>query len=178
MDKSTQLGFIAKLAKEIGPKNKLGRKAFQKIVHLASALGGIPTGYSFSFYIYGPFSRELSADLELAESSRIISSAQDQTSGSYEIKAGQFADGAEKNASEYLAKHKLNLDKLLSAFGEKPAKALELYSTIVFIESAEADQGGGVEAVVGRVKSLKPKYGEPEIRSAISYVGDFRKKMN
>ena len=54
MEKNFQLGLIARISREVGLKNnKLGRKAFQKMVHLSNSLGGIPTGYSFSYYIYG-----------------------------------------------------------------------------------------------------------------------------
>jgi uncharacterized protein YwgA len=66
MEKHNQLGLIAYLAERLGQKNKLGRKSVQKFIHIASELGKVPTGYRFSFYTYGPYSRELAADLELA----------------------------------------------------------------------------------------------------------------
>lgn len=179
MEKTLQLGLIARLSREVGLKNnKLGRKAFQKIVHLSNSIGGIPTGYSFSYYIYGPFSRELSSDLELAEMAGILSSTQDSTTGSYDIKAGELAHVAEKNASGYLAEQERNLNRILNSFGDKSAKSLELYSTLVFVELAEANLKGNTDALVKRINSLKPKYSELEIRSAIDFIEKFKSSIN
>jgi uncharacterized protein YwgA len=179
MDKTLQLGLIAKLSREVGLKNNtLGRKAFQKIVHLTNSLGGVPTGYSFSYYIYGAFSRELSSDLELAEMAGIVSSTQDASTGSYDIKAGELAPSAEKNASSFLKSQDKNLGLILAAFGDKSAKSLELYSTLVFVEQAEVNLRGDPDALVKRIKTLKPKYNDNEIRSAIVYIDSFRKNLN
>ena len=37
-------------------QSQLGKKALQKKVHLIHEMGGVDTGYRFSFYTYGPFS--------------------------------------------------------------------------------------------------------------------------
>jgi uncharacterized protein YwgA len=179
MEKNLQLGLIAKLSKEVGQKNnKLGRKAFQKIVHLSGALGGIPTGYSFSYYIYGAFSRELSSDLELAEMAGILSSTQNASTGSYDIKTGDLAHIAEKNASSFLVDQEKNLTRVLTAFGDKSAKSLELYSTLVFVEQAEPLLKGNSDGLVNRIKSLKPKYSDSEIRNAIEFIEKFKNNSN
>ncbi len=178
MDKRIQLGLIAHFSREVGSKSKLGRKAFQKLMHLSNDLAGIPTGYTFSFYIYGPFSRELSSDLELAEAAAIISSAQDNSSGAFEIHEGAQAETAEKWAGDYFATYHTKLSALLEKFGKKPAKSLELYSTIVFIENSEQELRGDAEKIVKRVNALKPKYSDTEIRSAIDYVSEFRISLN
>ena len=179
MEKTLQLGLIARLSREVGLKNnKLGRKAFQKIVHLSNSIGKIPTGYSFSYYIYGPFSRELSSDLEIAEIAGIISSTQDISTGSYDIKVGDMASSAEKNASEYLTQQDKNLNRILTAFGDKSPRNLELYSTLVFVEQAESNLRGNADALVKRIISLKPKYDDSEIRAAIVYIENFRNSLN
>lgn len=174
MEKSQQLGLIAKFAREVGSNQKLGRKAFQKIVHLSTTLGNVPTGYSFSYYIYGPFSRELSSDLELAEIAGVILSSQDLSTGSYDIKPGELAPSAEKHASDYLGSYEAKLAKVLAAFGNKPAKSLELYSTIVFVEFAEPILLNDDAAMIKRINSLKPKYSDSEIASAIHFIRDFK----
>jgi uncharacterized protein len=179
MDKAFQLGLIARLAREVGLKNnKLGRKAFQKIVHLSHSLGRIPTGYAFSYYIYGAFSRELSSDLELSEIAKVLSSTQDPSTGSYDIRVGEFAEEAEKKASQYLADQELNLGRVLSAFGCMSARSLELYSTIVFVEEAEQSLKNNADALVNRIILLKPKYTETEVRAAIKFIQEFRVQHN
>lgn len=179
MGKTSQLGLIARLSREVGRRNnKLGRKAFQKIVHLSNSVGGIPTGYSFSYYIYGPFSRELSSDLEIAEMAGIISSTQDSSTGSYDIRIGDLGRMTEDNASDYLALHDTKLNRILAAFGDKSPRSLELYSTLVFVMQAEPNLNVNVDAMVKRINSLKPKYGDPEIRAAIEYVEIFKGGIN
>jgi uncharacterized protein len=163
LSRNDQLGLVAYLAKKWGPTDKLGRKAFQKIVHIATELGDVPTGYRFSFYTYGPYSRELAADLEYAEAIGAVSSSVDGATGAYDIKAGKSADKFVTQANEFLAIHFARLDKIYESFAGQSARSLELYSTLIFLESREPQSEHFDESIVSKVKQLKPKYTRPEI---------------
>ena len=68
--KAYQYALISLLIKEAETKGqRLGKKALQKKVHLIQDLAGIDAGYRFSFYTYGPYSSQLSGDLDAVANS-------------------------------------------------------------------------------------------------------------
>ena len=172
MYRNDQLGLVAFLAKKFGPTNKLGRKAFQKIVHLTSELVDVPTGYSFSFYTYGPYSRELAADLEYSEVLGSISSTMDSNNGGFDIQPGPGVDVVIGSSSDYIEKYFNDIEFIFTHFGGQSAKMLELYSTIVFVQNRVVDLDN--DNLKLKVKNLKPKYIESEIESAILKLKEIR----
>ena len=166
MDKSDQLGLIAYFAKRLGSKNRLGRKAFQKIVHIATELGKVSTGYHFSFYTYGPYSRELATDLELAEMLGGIVSSQDLSGGGYDIKAGTMGDTLIEQSEFFLMDNEKRLDSIIEYFGGHSAWTLELFSTLIFLKNREPIVAGNENILIARAKQLKPKYELADITAA------------
>ncbi|MDP1699813.1 MAG: hypothetical protein Q8L53_02485 [Aestuariivirga sp.] len=170
MEKLDQIGLIAYLAKKVGPNNKLGRKAVQKFVHIAASLGKIPTGYRFSFYTYGPYSRELAADLEVAEAIDGIVSCQNPGTTAFDIKAGDAADSIIKNAKNYLENQEKSLNGIFDEFGNFTARTLELYSTILFLRDEEPNIANSLDDLKKRVNQLKPQYSDAEFNQAYQHL--------
>ena len=170
MEKLNQLGLIAYLAKKVGPNNKLGRKAVQKFIHIAASLGKVPTGYRFSFYTYGPYSRELAADLEIAEAINGVVSCQNSGSSAFDIKAGDSVDLIISNAKSYLDIQTKSLDVIFEEFGTFTARTLELYSTILFLKDEELAIADKVDDLNKRVKQLKPQYSDVEFNQAYENI--------
>jgi uncharacterized protein len=178
VEKIDQLGLISYLAEKIGPTNKLGRKAVQKFIHIATELGKVPTGYRFSFYTYGPYSRELAADLEYAEAIDGISSCQDSNTGAFDIKAGVASNAIIKNAKVYLDNNTERLDLIFKEFGGFSARLLELYSTIIFVKAEEPAIANSIADLKNRIKKLKPKYSDGEFDQAIDLLKRVAPKFN
>jgi hypothetical protein len=58
-----RIGLIAYLAK----RSPIGRTALMKYCYFLQALRGVPLGYNFSLYSYGPFDAAVLSDLGDAE---------------------------------------------------------------------------------------------------------------
>jgi uncharacterized protein len=168
LDRNGQIGLLAFFAKELGPTHRLGRKAFQKIVHLASDLAGVRTGYTFSYYTYGAYSRELASDLELAEDFSVLLSKRQESIGGYDIQEGPLSEQAIELSKDQLNPFISQLNWMISNFRDKSARMLELYSTIVFLKKNEVflEENDLVE----RLLELKPKYTRSEVISARSKI--------
>lgn len=165
LNRNSQIGLIAYFATSLGRNQTFGRKAFQKIIHLTSELADVPTGYEFSFYTYGPYSRALASDLELAEDIKVVSSTKDEATGGYDIKVGSLGHAFVKMVESDLTPHKTKLDWISKCFGKSTAKSLELYSTIVFLKRNDPFKSD--DEIANQVKKLKPKYELSEINSGI-----------
>lgn len=173
MDRNGQLGLIALLAKELAPTHKLGRKAFQKIVHLATDFVGIPTGYQFSFYTYGAYSRELSSDLELAEDLGAVQSIRDGVG--FDIQPGPACDPVIEFSLSELNNFEEQIKWLIEKFKDQSARTLELYSTIVFVGRNEPQLED--DEISARVLELKPKYDAHEVEAARNRINHFSEEV-
>lgn len=154
--------LLAYLAHTQGPSGKLGKKAAQKFVHILSSLSDADVGYEFSFYTYGPFSRELASDLDLLNNARILNVSYNSFDNSYSISATEKAADVVRNLP---ADIRQEADRIWAIFSGRTAKDLELTSTILFLHDDEGIDVGG-QAMIERVQSLKPKYSEAEIKTA------------
>ena len=84
----------------------------------------------------------------------------------YEIRPGASAEFAKRNASQFLARHKQDIDWLFATFGNLSAAELELTSTIVYMdrEAAEVRKCCSVEEVTERVNDIKPHFSRAQVR--------------
>jgi len=168
-----RLGLFPVLA-ERGSAGHIGRTALMKYLYFLQAVRGVPLGYSFSMYSYGPFDSDVLADLSLAESLRIVEVTPVQFSGGYgyRIKPGTRAQAATGIAGEFLSKHKRDIDWLISVFGNLNSAELELTSTIVYVDREFADrkQYGSVSDITARVHEVKAHFTPEQIQGFVEVL--------
>lgn len=135
--------------------NKIkGKKAFQKIIYFLEE-NGIPLGYSYRWWIYGPYSRELDIDLRLL----IFENKVDYITSQIPYIL------IKKNSNEILLPHtiKNKIDSILSELNTisnnmEPLK-LELAASIHFIlntlELTETEKINEVKKIIKRRKNEK-----------------------
>jgi hypothetical protein len=156
-----RLGLIPVLA-ERAAAGHIGRTALMKYLYFLQAVRGVPLGYRFSLYSYGPFDSDVLADLGSAEALSVVSVTPVEFPGGYgyRIQPGPRAMSAKKNAGQFLAKHKGDIDWLFSNFGGLNSSQLELTSTIVYVdgELGERNHEQSVDYVSGRVHEIKPHF--------------------
>jgi uncharacterized protein YwgA len=158
-----QYALISYLADLEGGNGRLGKKAVQKFVHILASLTGRSYGYQFSFYTYGPFSRALASDLDIAESMGLVRISYNSFENSYSIGSTEKSKAfVEKFLSDDQRKQ---MASVWRKFSGRTARELELISTILFISQ---DEGAGLNSAGMRirVKELKPKYDVSEIVAA------------
>lgn len=183
-------GLIAALVKELHPVAfQLGKTVMQKVVYLLQALEGVPAGYRFQFYTYGPFAVELLQDLDQVEAlegvriHRVLSGT-----GGFNIEPGDKAGGLIRKASSLLEEEGAGwaISRIVTDYGHLPAKDLELRATIVYVVRSLERRGKPVdnERLKELVGNLKPRFERQEIEEAIlefpakGYLGSLAAERN
>lgn len=172
IDQYALVAFLIDQAKR--HRQQLGKKALQKKVHLIQELGGIDTGYRFSFYTYGPYSISLAGDLDVIANSSGATIRYDSRDNHYLIEPGKHTERMIGKGREFLKQNRVAIDEVLAVFGSRTAKGLELVSTITYLRRhAPQDEFEDDRKLAKHVMALKPKYSEMEVEKAISEVKDF-----
>lgn len=159
-----RLAVIADLAEKLS--GKLGRTGIMKLTFFLQELRGVPLGYSYRIYTYGPYDAQVLTDLKVAESVGAVQTEQFEWEGGsgYAIKAGKKpALSAEENT--LLSSFEEDIEWVANEFGVLSATDLEVESTVFFVaKSAEREkQKVSSETIARAVRSIKPHHSEARI---------------
>jgi len=165
-----RLALIPVLA-ERHPAGHIGRTALMKYMYFLQTLRSVPLGYSFSMYSYGPFDSDVLSDLSTAESLALVSSTPISFSGGYgyRISPASGAERAKRDAEEFLAAHREDVDWVVAEFGGLNSAELELASTIIYVdrEFAEISLPDARAHLVSLVNEIKPHFGIERIERSV-----------
>jgi uncharacterized protein len=154
---------ISALAERAG--QPLGRTAMMKLCYFLQALRGVPLGYHFTLYSYGPFDSTVLDDLAYA---KVLEAVNEETilfgnGYGYRISAGPDPRYVQGQAADFLEEHEEDIAWVLREFGDYSAADLELMSTMIFVDREAARKGEplDIDGLVKRVLSIKPRF-QPE----------------
>jgi uncharacterized protein len=157
---------------------KLGRTAIMKLTFLLQAVKGVPLGYDFRLYTYGPFESDVLNDLGQAETLQAVQSQMVSYSSGYgyEFTAGPQSHEIKARAASDLAKYEGDIGWALEEFATKSASDLELLSTIVYADrdTLRRHQRLSVQELCRLVKEIKPRFSDEYILQNISTMSDKR----
>jgi hypothetical protein len=163
-----RLALLPTLA-ETAPSGHIGRTALMKYMYFLQTLRGVPLGYQFSMYSYGPFDSDVLADLSAAEASHIVDVTTVEFPGGYgyRIRPGSRAGEAKNNAYQFLEAHRDDVEWLFESFGSFNSAELELAGTIVYVDLELAESGltGTLDELLSRVKEIKPHFTSDQIQA-------------
>jgi len=153
------------------PNKKLGRTAVMKLAYFLQELKGIPLGYDFRLFTYGPFDSEVLTDLAiganlkgLKEVTKIYSLGfgYEITPGSKATEIGQELESKSPEIAE-------RVREVVNEFGGLSAAELELRSTIFFADRdiARSSEPTDAENLVERVRQIKPHFTSSTIRERV-----------
>lgn len=152
---------------ENSPHKQLGRTALMKSMYFLQVLRGVPLGYRFSLYSYGPFDSNVLYDLSVAESLGGVVSKTALYSGGYgyEITVGGKAKWLKGRAEKFVDKYEKDVRWVMHNFGGFTSSQLELVSTIVYVDREAAASGRklSMQHLARRVHEIKPHFNEQEI---------------
>jgi len=157
----TRIAILARMVKN-APSKSLGRTQVMKLFYFLQELKGIPLGYDFRLFNYGPFDSEVLSDLSSACGlGTVVEDTVLYPSGyGYAIKPGPQADRFEGDLATEGNVLRSQVDLVVREFGAFSASELELRSTVLFVDREFA--GGGQEAtineIVERVRQIKPHF--------------------
>lgn len=159
-----RLAIISELAERLS--GRLGRTAIMKLTFFLQELKGLPLGYSYRIYTYGPYDGQVLADLKIAESVGAVRTEQFEWDGGsgFTIKAGKkpVLSGDEQKA---LSEFQDAIEWVVQEFGELSASDLEVESTVFLVakSATRAKRKVSSEAIAKEVRSIKPHHSEARI---------------
>ncbi len=155
-----RMALITEIAKK---KPNIGKTGMMKFLYLLQTLYGLPLDYDFEIYTYGPYCQTVMSDIEYAEFVECIHIStvnySNEMSG-YQICANTDNDRNLEELKEIRSLYGNEIDGVVQAFGEKSAKELELYSTIVYVSRSYHDNGweSSREEICNAVRRIKPHF--------------------
>jgi uncharacterized protein len=151
--------------------SKLGRTAVMKLAYLLQTLKGVPLGYNFRLYTYGPFDEDVLNDLGQVVTMRGVKSTVVNYPGGYgyEFSLGPKSTQVKEFGESLLSKYIDNLEWALEGFAAKTASELELLSTIVYVDQdfAERERSVPETDLVNQVRQIKPHFSDEKVRQSI-----------
>ena len=149
----------------------VGRKKLQKMIYIAKKLN-FPFEEKFEFHFYGPYSEELTLQLEELINMGFMNEIK-ENKGSYFQYRYRLTESGEEFIKEWgVSESNPSLDDCLKSMNEKTPRFLELVSTVLYFESLPKNQ---LVEKIFQVKS-KQHYTLEEIDAAIEYIGILREK--
>ncbi len=171
VDQSWQfrLAVLSTLVKQA--PQKPGRTALMKFAYFLQTLRGVPLGYRFELYNYGPYDSAVLSDLSQAATLKAIKpeTVIYQNGYGYEYSTNRGHESLCNRVAEDLGKYESDITWVLDRFGSEPASRLELLSTIVFAEREmrRKNQDCPRPELCRRIRRIKPHFTEEVIENAI-----------
>jgi hypothetical protein len=145
----------------------LGRTALMKYCYFLQVVCGVPLGYRFTLYSYGPFDSDVLSDLDATESMGGVKSSVVYFSGGYgyRIEPGERADRVKRLGESFIDSHARPLQWVADEFRGLDASDLELASTLVYSDREAARKGEHltIAELSRRVRDLKPRFSVAQI---------------
>jgi uncharacterized protein YwgA len=162
----TRLAVLARLVSQ-APAKKLGRTQVMKLFYFLQELQGVPLGYDFRLFTYGPFDPEVLSDLATACGLNTVSETTVIYSRGYgyDITPGPHADRLCRQLETSDPDVAARVDAVLRDFGSFGAAELELRSTILFVDR-ELHQAGTTDTSAGlseRARQIKPHFSDSTV---------------
>jgi hypothetical protein len=164
-----RLGLIPVFA-ERHPAGHIGRTALMKYMYFLQTLRGVPLGYHFSMYSYGPFDSDVLSDLGSAEAMNIVSSTPVSFSGGYgyQIRPGERAAAVKEGIDGFLADHEADIEWLFREFADLNSADLELASTVIYVDREFSEGLNPSSAdILARVQEIKPHFSIGQIQKSV-----------
>ncbi|WP_018661277.1 YwgA family protein [Heyndrickxia acidiproducens] len=146
----------------------VGRKKLQKMIYIAKKLT-FPFQEKFEFHFYGPYSEELTLQIEELTNLGFVKEVKEKKGGYFQYRYTVTDDGYEfLNLYEQKLK---GLDVCLNEMNNQSARFLELVSTVMYFENLPKDE------VKEKIFTLKAKqhYTDEEVEQAYLYIDKLKK---
>lgn len=165
------LACMAKLTQQ-----NLGHTKVMKLCYFLQELEGVPLGYDFTLYTYGPYQPEVLSDLATACNLGAVAEKTVKYSRGYgyDISAGTHAEKMTQDLKQNDPVLFAQIERVVNEFGSFGAAELELRSTIFFVdrELTQSSVSPYRSVLVERVGAIKPRFSREDIQKAADEMAD------
>lgn len=149
-------------------ESRVGHTFVQKLTYLIQELFGIPLGYVFYLYYYGPYSDEVWSDLTAMRDAGFLSIMADPDGYGYWIKITGKNEWINEKVTD-LPEDKIQ--KLVGLLKDQPVWILELIATTHFVyKDLKKKNKFSTDALVDALCSLKPHFDKRQVESAFKII--------
>lgn len=170
-----RLAIIAALAERF-PGNRLGRTALMKCAYFLQEARGVPLGYEFTLYSYGPFDSAVLGDLTAAELlGAVTTKTYFHSAGyGYEITPGPSANSVKERGRAFLEQYTHDIEWVAHEFGSYSGTGMELASTALYVdqEACQAGERLSFQQFGNRLRDIKPRFSEQQIQREAEALRD------
>lgn len=145
----------------------VGRKKLQKIIYIAKKLE-LPFYEKYDFHFYGPYSEELTLQVEELCNLGFLHEVKEKKGGYY-----QYRYSPNESGKQFLSQCELDMRDIKAYIDDvngQSSRFLELVSTILYFEGLEQEE---IREKVFTVKS-KQRYTDEEFDEAVAYIKKLR----
>ena len=171
-----RIGVLTDLVEQ--SRTKLGRTALMKLAYFLQTIKGVPLGYNFRVYTYGPFDEDVLNDIGQAEMMQAITSTMipfNNASGyGYEFSSGPAANQVGTLVAERIKPYRNEIDWVIEKFGSRIASDLELLSTIVYAARDRLDRTFPIsfDELSKQVRDIKPRFSAEFVKESIQLLAE------
>lgn len=146
-----------------------GHTLVQKLFYLLQEAEGLPFGYRFRLYHYGPYCPELWGDLNTLAEMGYLSVEPKENGWGYEIRTTHRGRELVAEYQGFVGGFRDKVELLLRLLGGEPVRRLEALATGFYVARELKKKGLGIEeaAVIAGVQDLKPHLQPGEISTAL-----------
>lgn len=142
-----------------------------KLFYFLQELKGVPLGYDFRLFTYGPFDSEVLSDLATAFSLDMVKEETEifARGYGYKITAGLNAEQLSRDLETSDRALAAQVDAVVQEFGSLGAGELELRSTLFFVDQELIREHSTIDrpGFARRVREIKPHFSEATILNRI-----------
>ncbi len=151
----------------------LSKISLHQLVYILQEIYSINNFYDFKLYTYGPYSVELTANLDylFAEDILIVEYCQGPEYFGSKIGLGENYEKILQQNSDFLSDNKNIISQLIQSFGNNDAHSLELIGTIIYLYMNEGYRS--LDKIITRIQLLKPYFKEAGIKEAFEELNAF-----
>ena len=143
---------------------KVGKTFIQKAVYVLQDWLGWDSDYKFKLHYYGPYSSDLSDDLDILDELGLIEMV--FNGHGYDI-------GITKEGKHFLGEHletympnQPKIERAVSLVGQDDVRNMELIGTVLYFAKLAGDE----EEITALVKTVKPHFTDKTIEGTIKYL--------
>lgn len=160
--------LISDMAKRLNKTSSLiGKTVLQDMMYILKDIFKVPCQYRYSLYSYGPYSDDLTNDLDYVDFLKGVTVSWENSKGEYHISPGVKCDHIRQKAQNFLDDYETETSKAVDEFGNKTANELEMIATIVYIDrySKNNEETLSLDQIIERAEGMKPKYIHTDIKN-------------
>ena len=154
LDRPQDLGVIVGLIDRVTDQiPQLGKTQFQKLVYFLQETG-IPLGFKYEIYHYGPYSFDLSNVMDTLDTLGVIDVSTDPAGYGFHISTGRFSEKYQPQPKDIK-----KIEELLNVLGALTPANLEVKATLHFVNKVlQKRNQNDRESVIEKVQALKPRF--------------------